>query len=265
MSFSRDRAPVPMTSPSESSGPLIQSLQRGMRILELVAQAEAGLGLGELARRMDLGKTTVHNLARTLIATGHLAQRRQPTRYVLGPALFELAGRQRTQALHERAAPVLLALSEEFPGSVALLAESAGVEVRVTLRAGGGNPGVVERPLDRFSPPYANATSLLFLAHRDEQERRVFEARHPFWELGAHLWPDERALEDYLQQVRAEGYAAPELAQPSGVLPIAAPVFSERGELVAALGLAYRSDKKPTAAVKRRLIERVLTAARSLA
>lgn len=235
-----------------------------MRILELVSQADDGLPLGELARRMDLGKTTVHNLARTLLTSGYLVHRRQPMRYVPGPAIFALVGRQRLHALHERAAPVLLELSEAFPGSAALLAEPAGTEVRVTLRASHEHPGVIERPLDRFSPPYANATSLLFLAFAGTEERRAFEAHHPFWEAATHLWSDERELEVFLQKVRTERYAALDQAQ-GKAFPIAMPLFSERGELLAALGLAYRSDQKIPAAFKRQLIDRLRAAAGRIA
>jgi DNA-binding IclR family transcriptional regulator len=246
--------------PSKPSGTQIQSLQRGMRILELVGQAEDGAALGELARRMELGKTTVHNLARTLVIAGYLVQRREPMRYVLGPALFDLAGRQRLHALHERASPMLLELSAEFPGSAALFAEPAGTEVRVALRVSHEHPGVIERPLDRFSPPYSNATSLLFLAFKGEEERRAFEAHHPFWETATHLWSSERELENYLKQVRVQHHATLDQAQ-GKAFPIAVPLFSERGELLAALGLAYRSTEKITAATKRRLVERVRAAA----
>ena len=246
--------------PSPDSGTQIQSLQRGMRLLELVSQVPDGLALGELARQMSLGKTTVHNLARTLVATGYLLQRRQPIRYVLGPALFKLVGQQRLQSLHERAASVLVELNQEFPGSAALLAESSGTEVRVVLRVSDERPGVVERPLNRFSPPYSNATSLLFLAFSNAEEKRAYQARHPFWELATHLWADERQLEDYLEKVRTERYAALEHVQ-GKACPLAVPLFSERGELLAALGLAYRADEKITAAAKRRVVESMRAAA----
>lgn len=248
------------TIPEPPAGTRIQSLERGLRILELVARSPEGLSLGELSRLMSLGKTTVHNLARTLVVTGYLDQRRDPIRYVPGPALFALVGRQRLHALHERAAPVLLELSAEFAGMPVLLAESAGTEVRVALRVSGEHPGVIERPLDRFSPPYANPTSLLFLAFWNDDERRAFNARHPFWEQGAHLWASEEALQDYLGQVRTQRYATRDQAQ-GLAFPIAVPLFSERGELLAALGLAYRSTGKITTATKQRLIKRVRAAA----
>lgn len=252
---------MPSPRSRKSDGVLVQSLERGLRILDVAARSPDGVTLGELARRMDLGKTTVHNLVRTLVSTGHLVRRRDPIRYALGPEVFALAGHRRRDVLHERAAPVLRALAAEFPGSAALLAESAGDgTVRVVLRASGETPGVLERPLDRFSIPYVNTTSLMFLAYWGAEERRAFEQRHPFWEAAAHLWPDEEKLADYLRRVRQRGYAVFDHAM-GNAFPVSVPLFSERGEILAALGLAYRSEKKITATARRRLIRRVREAA----
>jgi Transcriptional regulator len=253
------------SSSEDSPGVRIQSLERGLRILDVVARSTDGIALGELARRMGLGKTTVHNLVRTLVSTGHLVRRRDPVRYALGPEVFALAGHGRRDALHERAKPVLLALAREFPGSAALIAESAGDgAVRVVLRASDETPGGIERPLDRFSIPYVNTTSQVFLAFWNEEERRAFDRRHPFHETAAHLWPSEEAFEEHLRRIRSEGVAVAEHPSKKS-FSVAVPVFSERGEILATLGLAYRSGEKVTAAVKRRLVARVREAVRDLA
>lgn len=255
---------MPDDTSNDSSGLRIQALERGLRILDIVARSSDGVGLGELARRMGLGKTTVHNLVRTLVSTGHLVRRRDPIRYALGPEIFALAGRRRRDVLHERATPVLLDLAREFPGSAALVGESAGDgAVRVVLRASSDTPGGIERPLDRFSIPYVNTTSLVFLAFWNEEERRAFHRRYPFWENAAHLWPSESALEENLRRIRAEGVAVADHS-PEKALSISVPLVSERGEILAALGLAYRSNEKITPALKRRLVKRVLDAARAI-
>lgn len=252
-----------MSNSLPASGMRIQSLDRGLRILDLVGQAPEGLTLSDLARALDLGKTTVHNLARTLVLNGHLASRRAPIRYVLGPALFRLIARQRRHALLERAAPTLLALARDFPGSAALLAEEAQGSVRVTLRVAPERPGIVERPLDRFSPPYANASSLLFLAYWNEEERHAFLLRHPLWETAGHLWPDQEKLEAALDQIRAQGYAS--LPSPrSHSTPFAFPLFSPSGELLAALGLAYHTTRKLSATSHRQIVARLRAAANTL-
>lgn len=252
-----------LTVSSLAPGVRVQSLERGLRILALVGDAADGLQLGELSRRMDLGKTTVHNLARTLLATGHLVQRRDPLRYTLGPEVYALAGRQRLHALHRRAEPVLLRLAAEFPDCAVLLAEPTGDAVRVVMRVDPDRPGVVEQPLDRFSPPYANATSLLFLAHLGSEARRAYYARHPLWETAAHRWPDEETLDACLKNIRRLGHAA--IEQERGrAFPVAMPVFSAGDELIAALGLAFRSKEKISAETKRRVIERLRLAAASL-
>lgn len=247
-----------------AAGTQIQSLQRGMRILELVGRGEDGLTLPELARLMDLGKTTVHNLVRTLAVGGYLVRRTGPLRYALGPALFQLVGHRRLHALRERAAPILLELSRRHPGSAAVFAEPADADIRVTLRASQEQPGRVEHPVDRFIPAYTNATSLLFLAFWSTEQRRAYLGRHPFGELGAHFWFDEERLDAQLHRIRVQRYAVIDRS-PSKAFPIAVPLFSESGELLAALALAYRSADKISASTKRELIERVQAAAARLA
>ena len=45
---------------------LVQSVERALDILELVSDAENGLRLNEIASRINLKNSTVHNLIRTL-------------------------------------------------------------------------------------------------------------------------------------------------------------------------------------------------------
>ncbi|AHF93118.1 transcriptional regulator [Opitutaceae bacterium TAV5] len=235
----------------------VQSLQRGLAVLERVSQAEDGLTLGRLSELTGLKKTTVHNLARTLLEDGYLARLTQPVRYAAGPALAALARRNASaNTLHLAAEPALLALAAEFPGSAALLVEAAGAEVRVTLRVSPENPASVERPLDRLSPPYISATSLVFLALGSNAWREACMSRYPFADFGAPLWGSFEALEAQLDKIRKERRAV--LDRPGATLaPMAFPVTGSRGELLAALGLAFRPAQAGGAlAAKRRALSR---------
>lgn len=244
----------------------VQSLQRGLAVLERVSQAEDGLTLGRLAELTGLKKTTVHNLARTLLEDGYLARLTQPVRYAAGPALAALASRNiLTNTLHLAAEPALLALAAEFPGSAALLVEAAGTEVRVSLRVSPENPASVDRQADRSSPPYISATSLVFLALGNDAWREACMSRYPFADFGAPLWGSVEALEAQLDKVRKERRAV--LDRPGAPLaPMAFPVTGSRGELLAALGLAFRPAQAGggPAAAKRRALSRTHALAQRL-
>lgn len=79
-----------MDLPERQSIRTIQSVERALTILELVAGERIGLSLSEMAERSGLNTSTCHHLAATLVARGYLAQNGRSRGYVLGNRLNEL-------------------------------------------------------------------------------------------------------------------------------------------------------------------------------
>ena len=72
---------------------------------------ESDLGVSELARRLSLGKSTVHRLLTTLLAEGLIEQDPRTGNYRLGIVIFELGEAVRVHMdLHAAAGPVLAEL-----------------------------------------------------------------------------------------------------------------------------------------------------------
>ncbi|MGH3656277.1 MAG: IclR family transcriptional regulator, partial [Micromonosporaceae bacterium] len=105
------------TSPRRETA---QTLDRGLQLLNLVADTPAGLTMTEAADRLGLGRAVVYRLATTLIQHG-LLRRDDSGRIRLGMAVLEYA--QRAQPLISDAA--LPALRQ--------LAESAGATAHLTI------------------------------------------------------------------------------------------------------------------------------------
>ena len=63
---------------------VVQSLDRALSILDVLAFAEAGLGLREVASRSGLPKSTVHRLLSTLDLRGFVIRDPLSGRYRLG-------------------------------------------------------------------------------------------------------------------------------------------------------------------------------------
>ena len=72
---------------------VIQSVERAIRILQVLAAGPGRLGVSELSQRLGLAKTTVHGLLRTLQAHGLVEQRTDSNKYQLGPELLQLSHR----------------------------------------------------------------------------------------------------------------------------------------------------------------------------
>jgi len=102
-----------------------QTLDRGLRLLQLVADAPAGLTVSEAAGRLGVGRAVVYRLASTLAAHG-LLRRDAGGRLRLGAGVLHLA--RRAQPLLAGAAlPPLRRLAERV-GATAHLTVAEGEE-----------------------------------------------------------------------------------------------------------------------------------------
>ena len=242
---------------------IVQSLTRGLEILEHVAHSDNGLTLQDLSRVLGLKPPTVHNLARTLMAKHYLEKRPQPTRYILGPAVHDVTARHGQRQFRQEAAEVVRGLAVRLPSATITLTEVSGGEVATTLRVDPARPTVLEQPQHRFMPAYASASALVFQALWSQEQRSAYRHQYPFDEYGAATWGTEARLEEFLADVRRVGYAVLPAGN-SDKFRVAAPVFSAQHELVATLGGARFGPAADPAATDAGIVEHVVAAARGL-
>lgn len=214
-------------------GGRVQSLERGLAILEQVARRPEGVGVRELAGDLGLKAPTVQGLVNTLAACGYLAREVQPVRYRLGPALAALSGPGRVP-LARRAEAELLALGRRWPRAVLTLSEGSARGVVTVLRLSPAEAGRVTRPAAQVLSAYGSASALLFQALWSEEQRAAFELEHPFYDQAQPLWPEPAALERFLAEVRAARVAVTSF-DGEGLIKVAAPIWAQ-SHLAAALG-----------------------------
>ena len=240
----------------------VQSLARGMQILEAVCASDGGLTLQDVARATGLKAPTAFNLARTLVSMGFLEKVPNPIRYRMGSAISEMARRRRGSDLLRRAPRALQDLHEAAGGATAILAQGIAGDVMKSLAISRDRPGVIQRPLSEPMIPFGSASSMLYQALWTEEERAAYYRRYPFWDYGAPLWRSERKLAAILDDIRRKGIAELRIDR-TGVFTVAAPITGESGELLAAIGATLRLSESG-AADHRRLVRRVRQAALAL-
>lgn len=128
-----------------------QTLERGLLVLEALAQQADGLTASQVAETTGLHRSIAYRLLVSLSRTG-FAERDASSRYRVGPALVSLAGRVRPR-LRDIAEPVLQQLALDL-GATASLVEVIGESAVVTV--------VAEPPTDgpRFSYRLGNRDPL---------------------------------------------------------------------------------------------------------
>lgn len=110
----------------------LQTLDRGIAVLMLVARTPGGLKVGEIAERLDLSRAVAYRIVATLSAHDML-RRSADGRLVLGSGAF-LLGAQAADSLRDLARPVLAELAEQT-GATAFLSMAQGADCVVTLTA----------------------------------------------------------------------------------------------------------------------------------
>lgn len=216
--------------------PVMQSLERGLQILTMLAEGgRVTLTAEEVAAVLEVPRSTAYRLLATLRQNGFL----QPVggaRLGIGPRLAALAVAARsTVDLASIARPVLEALSRASRES-AFLTERAGNFAVCTERCESSEP--LRFVLDRGERVHmhAGAAGKVILAWLSEAERdRILSKPRPAYTTRTQTDPE--AILNALRRIREQGYAYTEGETIEGSAGICVPVLDASLHLLGALSL----------------------------
>lgn len=210
----------------------IQSLARGLKILDLMAAAEGGIGITELAAELGVDKSSASRLVQTLTSYGYAEQDADTRRYRLGPQIVRLSRSLLTRMpLRDQAKPFLRQLVERTGecAHLAILAQGQAmyidqVESLASLRVTTG--------VGTLAPLHCTALGKTFLAFGGEPIPADLPAFTP------RTITNQDTLRAHLDQTRRRGYAVDDEEYEYGVRCVAAPVYDFRGKVVGAIGIS---------------------------
>jgi IclR family transcriptional regulator, acetate operon repressor len=172
---------------------LIQSVQRALRIIEVIAEHDGRARAKEIARAADLSLATTYHLLRTCAHEGWL-QRLDDGSYVLGHRI-DLVRNQGTAARSiAHARPALEWLRDALGGAV-YLARYVDGEIVVTEIVDSVRAPRIDLWVGMHDAAHATALGKCILGQLDEGERRDYLARHPLHDLTPRTVVDPRRLE----------------------------------------------------------------------
>lgn len=216
----------------------VNSVRNVLRLLCAFTPAEPELGVSELARRLGIGKSTVHRLLATLKEEGFAEQNATTGRYALGLRLLDLGAQTAARlGLHESVAPYVEDLCNRT-GEAVNIAVLHGAEVVYVERR--ESPRALRRSgqARRRSAAHCTGTGKVLLAYLppDKLDRllqgRQLEART------LYTITDPDRLREELAKIRTHGYAMNVNQSEIGIASIAAPIRDTTGEVVAAISVA---------------------------
>lgn len=209
----------------------IESVQRAIAVLEVLAHAGPELGTNELARRTGINASTVSRLLATL-DEGHLVARQPDTgRYRLGVGVMALAGAARQSFdLRSIAHPLLEELAELTGETISLSIPSRRDVITVDFVQSGHSVRSVAE-IGRNSIAHATAVGKVNLAWGGEL---------PDGQLRSYTdrtIVDRDTLATHLTEVRERGWATASREREVDLNAVAVPVHGRIGHLVAIFGV----------------------------
>jgi IclR family acetate operon transcriptional repressor len=244
---------------------VLGTLDKGLRVLEALAasEAEAGLTLTELSRRLAMNRTTLFRFLVTLRARGYVQREPGSDRYRLGTGVLYLASALLNGLDIRRVAqPLLRALRDQTQELVHLTIFDHG-EVVTVERVEGTQPLSLQTEIGVRRPAYCTATGKAFLAYLDPQEvAAILAAGMPA--VTARTITTPEAMAEQLAEVRRQGYAYDDEERIEGVRCVAAPVFGPDRSVIATISIAAPTLRMPVARV-RQLGEEVCRSADAIA
>jgi IclR family acetate operon transcriptional repressor len=211
----------------------IQSLERGMRLLHVIARSREPLAGVEVADRARINRSTAWRLLATL-EQGGMVERDATGRYEIGLELFTLAAASRWGAVIRRARPTLEALSAEVNETTALTVVQGGsFEV---LDQVDGPHALAVRWVGTPMPLLTTSVGKLMLADMPEHEldryvQRPIEVRTP------RTLTDPADIRAELDEVRQTGLGVSLGDYELGVNGVSAAARDSHGRMVAAVSV----------------------------
>lgn len=232
----------------------IQSLDRGLAILEIVGKARRPVSTAELTPSLGLDRSSVFRLANTLKLRGFLAQ--LPSKeYVLGSAVWRLAGSfQWSQGLTQLAREQVAALAADTGETTHLAVREGRLAVFIDHELT-AQPVGVSVGSGRGEPLHCTAVGKALIADFDQQSLRELLGDDPLSAPSKRTIRTIPKLATECQKVQKQGFAVDNEEFHKGVRCLAAPIRDASGQIVAAIGISAPIERLSEARCKKVVLE----------
>jgi DNA-binding IclR family transcriptional regulator len=221
----------------------VPSLERGLAILEILAKSRAGLSLSQVTRQLDLPKSSVHCLLRTLDETGYVYKDGPSGKYRVSLSICDLA-RQALQgiSLRDQAKQFLRNLAERTGMTVHMAILEQGSCVLIEKVAPPGVPRTATWIGKQFAL-HCTAVGKALLAYLPESDAERLISDQGLIRYNDNTVCSIRQLKQELQMIRVRGYSLDDEEEEIGVRCLGAPIFNANNEAIAALSIVGEASQ----------------------
>jgi IclR family transcriptional regulator, acetate operon repressor len=223
---------------SASAGGGVQSLTRGLTLLEQLAESEGGISLTEISSRADLAPSTAHRLLNTLADMGFVVQAPDSGLWYIGLKTYRVgcafvSNRDFVGESHAHLRKLM-----EASGETANLSILDGTHVCFIAQV---QCHEVMRMLVRLGsrlPAHASGSGKAILSALPEDELAIVLRELKPQKMTPKTIVDYDLLRVQFAAIRARGYSYDDEENAMGLRCVAAPIYDEFAEPLGAISLA---------------------------
>jgi IclR family pca regulon transcriptional regulator len=223
------------------SGDFIQSLERGLSVINSFSREHNPQTLSEVARRTGLTRATARRVLLTLAELGYVNQRGRD--FSLAPKVLDL-GYSFLSSFHvvELAESSMERLVDEVRESSSMSVLDGG-EIVYVARVPTSRIMTIALALGSRLPVYPTSMGRVLLAGLSERDVDDYIARTEFEQLTPHTITDPRTFRIVIEKTREDGFTLVDQELEEGVRSIAAPIRNGRGDVIAAINLSCHASR----------------------
>lgn len=215
----------------------VNSVGNALRLLAVLAEHPDGLGVSDLATRLDVGKSTAHLLLSTLAEHGFV-ERLEAGTYRLGIAAFEVGSAVPESARFGGPLTSPMRKLADRSGEAVSLAIHRGLDALIVQRFESASILRAEIRIGTRMPVHSCGSGKVFLAELPVEELDALFPSETLPAVAKSTFRKKSALLRQLVEVRRDGHATIDEEYTDGVRGIATGVRNRRNEVVAALSVA---------------------------
>lgn len=216
---------------------MINSVRKALSILGLFSELETHLSLAEISERLELPKSTAHNLINTLVQEGYL-EKFDGGVYALGTAPLLLSHKVRVNVeIRDPASPLLRELADYCRASIYLAVPNHNVvlyiyaiesHTRLQARTAVGD----------VAPYYCTSVGKAMLAHMSQEKADELFNQAEKVAFTSNTITSLDGMHEDLKLTRERGYAIDNAEHEEGIYCIGAPIMNRRGQVIAACSIS---------------------------
>ena len=254
---------TPIKKPKDGRQYFSRAVSKALETLELLQLQQVPMSLSEIARHVQLSKTSVFRLLRTLEVLGYVAASGWGN-YALAPGVQSAVSTQWLARLLRAATLPLHNLTRDLHETASL---AALFDNRIEVMAVVESPQAVRMSnvVGHIVPPNASSLGKAIAAFQTEERREKLLRSHGIYRFTDHSIIDRSELFREWERVRARRFATDREESVYDGVCFGVPIFGEGGEVNAAISVSLPKARLRQAEQEAAMIEALTAAAAEIA